>query len=112
MELTQARRPALRAPAGLPKDVIILIVAEADPVTQKQSRLCCKWLAREAARHVFAKLNVEMRAESMERVVRVANNMTFAGFVRELELFPVTKLLDYKFEDWCTAANFSWGKFI
>ncbi|KAF4309906.1 hypothetical protein GTA08_BOTSDO01957 [Botryosphaeria dothidea] len=49
-----------------------------------------------------------MREESMERVVRVANNTTFAGFVRELELFPVTKLFGYTFEDWCTAANFSW----
>ena len=70
----------------LPYDVLVIVVSMLDRPTLKQARLCCKWLAKEAARHLFATVTFHMRADDMERVIAIANNSMTADAVKELFL--------------------------
>lgn len=82
-----------------------------DRPTLKQARLCCKWLAKEATRHLFATVSLQMRAVDMERVVAIANCSTTANAVKALQLEQVPRLPKYElFEDWKSNARKNLGR--
>lgn len=78
---------------------MVYIVSNLDRNTLAQIRLCCKWLAKEAARHLFAEVSFHMHAESMERVIAIANSM-FAGAVKTLKLLETPRLVKFSKKEW------------
>lgn len=78
-------------------DALSLIIAESDVETLKQIRLCCKWLAQQAAQHLFATIEFHMCCEDMERVIGIANSITngVARAVKILRLKQEPKLQSF-----------------
>lgn len=96
--------------AQIPNDVLVIIVSMLDRPTLKQVRLCCRWLAHEATRRLFATVSFQMRAVDMERVIAIASCSTTANAVKDLQLEQLPRLPKYKYEDWKREARTSPGR--
>lgn len=76
----------------------------------KQVRLCCKWLSKEATKHLFATVAFHMRAVEMERVIAIANCSTTADAVKELYLEQVPRLPELTYKEWKATARLPGSK--
>lgn len=94
----------------LPNDVLAIIVSYLDERSLRRIRLCCRWLAREAARHVFSEVDFEMRTADLERVIGIANSSMTADAVKILRLHQTPRLKEFSFPEWCRKADIFYCK--
>lgn len=78
-----------------------MVIAEADWETLKQLRLCNKWFAGEAARHLFASVTMDMTMELMEAFAQHTRNKAIAKSIKELVVLPSPRWPRLDFEDFC-----------
>lgn len=88
---------------------MVYIVGYLDRDALAQMRLCSRWLAKEAARHLFAEVSFHMRAESMERVIGIANSSMIADAVKTLKLFETPRLTDLDEQLWYMLLRWDWA---
>lgn len=100
--------PVLSSSPRLPNDVMVYIVGYLDRDALAQMRLCSRWLAKEAARHLFAEVSFHMRAGSMERVIGIANSSMTADAVKTLKLFEIPRLANISEEEWYIEMGCDW----
>lgn len=84
----------------LPNDVLVIIVSVLDKAALKQVRLCSRWLAKEATRHLFKRVSFHMNLEYLLRVIDIATNSATADAVQVLVLKQYTPLPKLTFEEW------------
>ncbi|KAK7720754.1 hypothetical protein SLS57_005292 [Botryosphaeria dothidea] len=85
----------------LPTELTCMVIAEADWETLKQLRLCNKWFAGEAARHLFASVTTDMTMELMEAFAQHTRNKAIAKSIKELVVLPSPRWPRLDFEDFC-----------
>ncbi|KAF4303832.1 hypothetical protein GTA08_BOTSDO08311 [Botryosphaeria dothidea] len=85
----------------LPTELTCMVIAEADWETLKQLRLCNKWFAGEAARHLFASVMTDMTMELMEAFAQQTRNKAIAKSIKELVVLPSPRWPRLDLEDFC-----------
>ncbi|KAL1632209.1 hypothetical protein SLS56_003943 [Neofusicoccum ribis] len=84
------------------RQIICLVVAEAADTrdTLKQLRLCCRWLAEEAAKYLFVTVSVQLQKKSMEKLIEFSMDKPLASHVNTLLFTGPSTLAELNFEDW------------
>lgn len=95
------RTPSRTRLDALTAELIDEILALLDYESLKRLRSCCKWLARDSARHLFRTIRVDLSVQSMERIIGIAEIDAISNCVRNLVLLNWEGWREYEYDEFC-----------